>query len=133
VGIVSDSFVVATEIVRRRVFADFGIAHLMRFRNGVATGDVTLSAATQHPSGCKRHNLCKLNVLLHVCEQLGIGTERVIAVGDSDLDACMLAAAGVSIAFQPKSEGVERAAHHVARESLVEILGFPGVAPVYKS
>ena len=54
-------------------------------------------------------------------------------MGDSDPDACMLAAAGVSIAFQPKSPGVERAADHVARESLLEILGFPGVDPVYKS
>jgi HAD superfamily phosphoserine phosphatase-like hydrolase len=130
VGIVSDSFAVATEIVRRRVFADFSIAHLMRFRNGVATGDVTLSAAMQHPAGCKRHNLCKLNVFLHLCEQLGIAAERVIAVGDSDPDACMLAAAGISIAFQPKSEGVERSAHHVAHESLLEILAFPGVDSV---
>lgn len=45
VGIVSDSFWVATEIIRRRVFADFSIAHLMKFRRGIATGSVTLSPA----------------------------------------------------------------------------------------
>jgi HAD superfamily phosphoserine phosphatase-like hydrolase len=122
VGVVSDSFFAATDTVRRRLFADFSIAHLKRFRRGVATGEVTLSPAMQHPTGCKQHPLCKLNVLLHVCEQLGLGAENVLAVGDGDPDACMLAAAGMSVAFQPKSERVRNAARHVVAGNLLEIL-----------
>jgi phosphoserine phosphatase len=122
VGVVSDSFFAATDTVRRRLFADFSIAHLKRFRCGVATGEVTLSPAMQHPTGCKQHPLCKLNVLLHVCEQLGLGAENVLAVGDGDPDACMLAAAGMSVAFQPKSERVRNAARHVVSGNLLEIL-----------
>ncbi len=34
VGIVSDSYYVATEVIRRRVFADFSVAHLLRFLGG---------------------------------------------------------------------------------------------------
>jgi HAD superfamily phosphoserine phosphatase-like hydrolase len=126
VGIVSDSFRVAAEIVRRRIFADFSIAHLMRFRRGVATGDITLSPAMQHENGCKHHNLCKLNVLLHVCEQLSVSPERVLAVGDSDSDACMLKAAGVSVAYQPKSKAFEASAGHVVHGNLLEILACVG-------
>ncbi len=122
VGVVSDSFFVATETVRRRVFADFSIAHLKKFRRGVATGEVTLSPAMQHPTGCKIHRVCKLNVLLHVCEQLGLGAENVLAVGDGEPDICMLAAAGVSVAFQPKTENVQNAALHVVSGNLLEIL-----------
>jgi len=122
VGVVSDSYFVATDTVRRRVFADFSIAHLKKFRHGVATGGVTLSPAMQHPTGCKQHRLCKMNVLLHVCEQLGLGAENVLAVGDGDPDVCMLAAAGVSVAFQPKSDAVQKAARHVVSGSLLEIL-----------
>lgn len=122
VGLVSDSFLVATETVRRRVFADFSIAHLVKFRRGVATGDVTLSPAMYHPSGCKQHDLCKVNVMLHLCEQFGLGAEQVLAVGDGDPDICMLSAAGASVAFQPKSEAVKSAARHVLSGNLLEIL-----------
>jgi glucosyl-3-phosphoglycerate synthase len=128
VGIVTDSFSAAAEIVRRRVFADFSVAHLLRFRRGVATGEVTLSPAMQHPSGCKQHNLCKLNVLLHVCGQLSLSPERVLAVGDSDPDACMLRAAGVSVAFQPKSPALAASAGHVVHENLLEVLACLGEA-----
>ena len=122
VGLVSDSYFVATETVRRRVFADFSIAHLKKFRRGVATGDVTISPAMQHPTGCKLHPVCKLNVLLHMCEHFGLGAENVLAVGDGEPDICMLDAAGVSVAFQPKSENVRIAARHTVTGNLLEIL-----------
>jgi glucosyl-3-phosphoglycerate synthase len=122
VGIVSDSFRVATEIVRRRVFADFSLAHMMRFHKGVATGEITLSPAMFHENGCKQHRLCKMNVLLHVCEQFGLTHDKVIAVGDSDPDACMIRAANVGIAFQPKTKSFEASANHVYQDSLMEIM-----------
>lgn len=124
VGVVSDSFFVATEIVRRRVFADFSIGHLKRFRRGVATGDVMLSPAMHHPNGCRLHTLCKANVLLHVCEQLGLGAEQVLAIGDGEPDRCMLSAAGMSVAFQPKHESVRQAARHTVDGNLLEILAY---------
>lgn len=129
VGIVSDSFRVATEIVRRRVFADFSIAHIMRFRRGIATGVVTISPAMFHEDGCRRHLLCKLNVLLHVCEQLSMGPESVLAVGDGEPDICMLEAAGVSVAVEPKTPAVEAAARHVVRGNLLDILDCLGNGP----
>jgi len=45
----------------------------------------------------------------------------VLAVGDNDPDACMLMAAGYSVAFQPKTSLVECSARHTVRESLLEI------------
>jgi phosphoserine phosphatase len=122
VGIISDSFRVAAEIIRRRVFADFSIAHMMRFRHGVATGEVTLSPAMQHENGCEQHRVCKLNSLLHLSEHLSLSRERILAVGDNDTDACMLRAAGRSVAYQPKSKLVEESALHVVHGNLLEVL-----------
>jgi phosphoserine phosphatase len=133
VGIVSDSFRVAAEIVRRRVFADFSIAHLMRFRKGLATGEVTLTPAMTHANGCRQHTLCKLNVLMNLCDQLSLSPENVLAVGDSDPDACMLKAAGISVAFQPKSAFLADSAEHVVQENLLEILGLIGDGPSSRS
>jgi hypothetical protein len=82
VGIVTDSFCIAAEIVRRRVFADFSIAHLMHFQRGEATGQITLSPAMTHPQGCPQHSLCKLNVMQHVLDQMGLHPADVQSTAD---------------------------------------------------
>jgi len=109
VGIVSDSFRIITEIVRRRVFADFSVANLLRFRDGKATGQVSVAPIFQHGNGCPRHEICKWNVLLHLEEKLGIPAARILAVGDSTNDICLLREAGLGIAFEPKTDAVRMA------------------------
>lgn len=127
VGIVTDSFCIAAEIVRRRVFADFNISHLMRFHHGKATGQITLSPAMSHPQGCPQHSLCKLNVLHHILDQMGLSFADVLAVGDGENDVCLLNAAAVSVAVHPQSFRVRDAATHVIGQSLTELLSLPGV------
>jgi glucosyl-3-phosphoglycerate synthase len=123
VGIVTDSYGVAAEIIRRRVFADFSVAHLMRFRTGVATGELVLSPAMAHPEGCREHEYCKLNVAKHLMSEMQIGPDRVLAVGDGDNDICLLKAAGTAVAYRPKSSAVADAAQHVITDSLARIVG----------
>ena len=122
VGLVTDSYHIAASIVRRRVFADFCIAHVMRFRDEVATGRVTLAPIMRHRSGCPEHRLCKFNVLKHLADRIEISADRVLAVGDSANDVCMLREAGMSVAFQPKSTEVADAARHTVTRSLAEVL-----------
>jgi glucosyl-3-phosphoglycerate synthase len=122
VGIVTDSFAVASETIRRRVFADFSIAHLMKFRGGIATGRLMLSPAMSHPHGCQEHSSCKRNVMLHMMERMGIAPEQVLAVGDGENDICMLREAGISIAFHPMTPRVGEAARHTVTGSFTEVL-----------
>lgn len=122
VGIVTDSYRIAAEIVRRRVFADFSLANLMRFRRGKATGDVTLSPALVHPSGCPQHTFCKLNVMHHLLDRMGLTANQVVAVGNGENDVCLLKAAGTSVAFCPRSATVQAAATHVVLGDLSEIV-----------
>lgn len=128
VGIVTDSYRIAAEITRRRVFADFVIAHVLKFRNERATGKITLAPAMQSPRICHRHKLCKLNVLHHLATEAGISSDRVLAVGDSDNDCCLLAAVGMSIAFNPKSVKVRDHAKHVVEGDLRGILPLLGTS-----
>jgi glucosyl-3-phosphoglycerate synthase len=123
VGVVTDSFFVASEIARRRVFADFSIAHVMRFRNDKATGEVTLNQAMTHPQGCDEHRICKLNVLRHLTGHVGFASKDVIAVGDGENDICLLRAVPLSFALQPKSGNVRAAARYVIDDSLADLLG----------
>ena len=66
VGVVSDSWFVAAEVVRRRVFADFALAHTLQFDGDVCTGEMSVNAAFRplRPSRgappCKSHALRRL-------------------------------------------------------------------------
>jgi glucosyl-3-phosphoglycerate synthase len=122
VGIVTDSFQVAAETVRRRVFADFSVSHMMQFRHRMATGDVVLAPAMLDPRGCPEHECCKSNVVRHLRSTAGLEIARSVAVGDGDNDVCMLRAMGVSVAFRPRSEAVEAAAGYQVWDSLTGVL-----------
>lgn len=130
VGIVTDSYRIAAETVRLRVFADFSLSHVMAFRRETATGRVTLCPFMSHQGGCEEHAICKHNVLLHLLEESGIPPSATLAVGDGENDRCLLARAGRSFAFNPKSQVVAKSARHVVRDNLRAILdllppGFP--------
>jgi phosphoserine phosphatase len=122
VGIVTDSYFVAAETIRRRVFADFSVAHVMRFRGGKATGQVTLSPAMVHSQGCTEHAVCKLNVLYHLMERMAITADRVVAVGDGANDICLLRGVGKSFAYRPRSSRVREAARVTLDAGLLEML-----------
>lgn len=122
VGIVTDSYSVASEIVRRRVFADFSVGHHMKFTSGMATGKLTLSPAMFHADGCPHHACCKCNAMLHLMNRLGIGPEHILAVGNGESDVCLLEAAGRSVAFRPVTEQVRNAAKCVVRGELTEVV-----------
>lgn len=130
VGIVTDSYWIASEVVRRRVFADFSVANVIRFRQGVCTGELTIPPIFAHPQGCRIHELCKLNAALHVQEKLGIGPDRVLAVGDGQNDICMLRASHHSFAFEPKSDLVRQAAKSSLRGDLSALLYELRMSPV---
>ncbi len=122
VGIVSDSYRIATEIVRRRVFADFSVANLIRFVEGKATRSLTNSPLLQHPNGCALHTLCKQNVVVHLKQRFGIRDNQVLVVGDGANDVCMLRSGGLSIAYEPRTAVVAAAADHVVEGDLAGVL-----------
>lgn len=51
VGVVSNGYFVAAEILRRRVFADFAIAHTLQFVGDVCTGECRVNTAFLPPNG----------------------------------------------------------------------------------
>lgn len=127
VGVVTDSYHVVASIVRRRVFADFCVANVMKFHGGRSTGKVTIAPATLHARGCDKHVACKRNVIINLAERMNLSKSGIVAVGDNLNDVCMMRAAGASFAFQPKRPEVAAAADHVIHDSLSEVLALlPG-------
>lgn len=122
VGIVTDSYHFAADIVRRRVFADFTVAHVMKHQNGVATGELVLSPLMLHRRGCKQHRYCKGNVLQNLSERTGVPALDFVAIGDGLNDLCMLKLAGTSFAVNTDLKDVCRAAQHRIEGDLTKIL-----------
>lgn len=127
VGVVTDSYHLVASIVRRRVFADFCVANVMKFHGDRSTGKVTIAPATLHARGCDKHVACKRNVIINLAERMNLTKSGIVAVGDNLNDVCMMRAAGASFAFQPKRPEVASAADHVIHDSLSEVLALlPG-------
>lgn len=126
VGIVSDGYDFVARQAAAELGADFSIANELEFSNAVATGEVKVPSvfARTARSLCS-HNFCKSNVMLSLIDQRGVPFENVVAVGDSEYDACMLRYAGVGIAFCPTSPIAGLAADRVIdSRDLRQILSF---------
>lgn len=128
VGVVSGGSRLVAEVFRRRVFADFGVGNLLRFRRERATGEIRLAPAMRHGRGCRVHPACTGNVVLHLRDRLGIARKDVVAVGRREEHACLLRAAGLPIAFEPETDGVRRAARgRCVTGTIAAVLDVPGV------
>lgn len=72
VGVVTDSYRIAAETVRRRVFADFAVANVMQFRGDKAAGRILPAPAFAHGTGCREHSHCKARALDYLLGEVGL-------------------------------------------------------------
>jgi phosphoserine phosphatase SerB len=122
-AIISDSYTIATERLKKRLGFDYTIANKLVIKEGRATGEVEMPLDwPESKKGCLRHAICKLNAMFSLSRETGIPLERTVAVGDNIADICMLERASLGIAFNPKAPEVERSADVIVRGDLEGIL-----------
>jgi phosphoserine phosphatase SerB len=122
-AIISDSYTIATERLKKRLGFDYTIANKLVVKEGRATGEVEMPLDwSEGKEGCLRHAICKLNAMVNLSRQTKIPLERTVAVGDNIADICMLEQASLGIAFNPKAPEVERSADVTVRGDLEGIL-----------
>lgn len=108
VGVLSDSYFVAAEIVRRRVFADFALAHTLQFDGDVCNGQVRLNPAFLPLQPGQGPAVCKSHVLARFKEDCGDPPLQACwAVGDNLNDIGLLRAADMAFAIEPKSPRIK--------------------------
>ncbi|MGF1579413.1 MAG: glycosyltransferase [Gemmataceae bacterium] len=127
VGIVSDSYQIPVEIIRCRVFADFGISHVMKFKKGKATGRINLAPAMAPAEEAGEEEIEKTdhdkeNIVRQLIQETHIPRERILAVGNSEDDIGMLKAAGISVAFRPTRPGLRATAQHTVDGALFDVV-----------
>ena len=103
VGVVSDSWLVAADIMRRRIFADFALAHVLQFDGDTFSGRLQLNAAFLPADGGESSVLCKSNVVSRFREDLtSPQVTEVWAIGDNVNDGAMLSSADRAFVIEPK-------------------------------
>lgn len=89
VGLISDSYFVAAEIVRRRIFADFAIAHVVNFSQGFCDGTLRINPAftpEDNPRDVDKSNVLKK----FLSDPQGEPITQTWAIGDNTNDVRLL-------------------------------------------
>jgi HAD superfamily phosphoserine phosphatase-like hydrolase len=104
VGVISDSYFVAAEIIRRRIFADFALAHTLTFDNDVCTGQIRINPAFRPDSINADQIICKSNVLHYfLADPNPPAVNLTWVVGDNINDLELMRLADRAFAIDPKS------------------------------
>jgi glucosyl-3-phosphoglycerate synthase len=118
VGIISNSYTLITNYVRRNIGADFAYANQMEFFEGKATGEVGMPFYFfGSPESVCGHSYCKTNAMQYACEKYNVYFKNCIAVGDSKDDRCMVGHAGKGFAFCTTDELLKK----MANEQITEL------------
>ncbi len=123
VGVLSDSYFVAADIVRRRVFADFALAHTMQFDADVCSGQVRLNTAFQPLAEGDGEPVCKSHVLRRFrADDGGPPLLECWAVGDNLNDLGLLRLADRAFAIEPKAAALRGEPGVIVIQSFEELL-----------
>jgi phosphoserine phosphatase SerB len=117
VGIISDSYDCITNHLKNRFDFDFTLANELEFSKSIATGEVKIPSflLADGKSQCK-HDYCKLNALISICEKYGVDLKNTLVIGDSENDVCIIKKAGVGISFCATYPMLDLVADYVIKE-----------------
>jgi phosphoserine phosphatase len=130
VGLLSDSWFVGTEIVRRRLFADFAVAHTLHFEGEVCSGRLRLNPAylpaADASDGDRSTAVCKSRVLQRFRQDPAPPPiESCWAIGDHPDDLALLRAADRAFVIGPMAHELARASGASAIDGF-DALPIPG-------
>ena len=127
-GIISDSYDCITNHLKNKFCFDFTISNELEFSKSVATGEVKIPSffLADQRSECK-HDYCKFNAMLKICEKYDVDLKNTLVVGDGENDICCIRKAGIGISFCSTVGLVDSVADYVIKEPdfnlLIPILG----------
>lgn len=102
--------------VARRVQKDFGVDYI--FANELVIKNNKVSGEFVWPIAHGGHH--KAVILKNLCKDLKISTKESIFIGDSDTDVEIAEEAGLSIAFNPKTEKLKQACKYLVISNNLE-------------
>ncbi len=122
-GIMSDSYTLATGLLCDRLKMDFHVANQLEEKSGVLTGRVFMPLGWSESECSCRRSVCKSHYLEVYARRYGIPLSQTIAIGDNTSDLCALRKAGLGVAFDPKHPDLSKCADvTITRRDMRELL-----------
>jgi len=115
-GIISDSYRRAIKAKTNGLPIDYIIANELDAQDGIFTGGLHMPFGWTKKDGCLKHSVCKLAAVIRLAGEVGVDMQEVAAIGNGDVDTCMVEAVGMGIAFNPSSVRLIEAADVVIKE-----------------
>lgn len=124
VAVLTDSYLLAADAVRRRVGADAAIGLVLEEESGTVTGEISLPPdLPADDAGCAYSYFCKEHGVRALADRFDAALDRTVMVGDSDPDACAMRVVGTGIAYRALGARIqEHATHTVTEDDLQAIL-----------
>ncbi len=124
-AIITDSYDIAAEYFRKKLGIDRAVGNTLILDDGVITGELEMLLNCPTPGDCGYPSICKNEVLKSLSSELKISLSDTVAIGDNRIDMCMIRAAGIGVAFNPKVKELEDAADLVIKSnSLSKLLEY---------
>jgi phosphoserine phosphatase len=124
IGIISDSYTIATEQIFKKFKIDFNVANELEVNDGLVTGNVRMPLGWERINCSCKLSVCKRFHLERMARTIGVGLQDSVAVGDTKNDLCMIETAGIGIAFNPKDEKIMQNNIVVKGQDLKKIMSF---------
>lgn len=115
-GIISDSYDCITNHLKNKFGIDFTISNELEFSKSVATGEVKIPSIflLADKSQCK-HDYCKLNALINICDKYDVDLKNTLVVGDGENDICNIRKAGIGVSFCSTNHLVDSVANYIIK------------------
>jgi len=122
-GIISDSYDCITNHLKNRFGFDFTISNELEFSKSIATGEVKIPSVflLDDKSQCK-HDYCKLNALISICDKYDVDLKNTLVVGDGENDICCIRKAGIGVSFCSTNHMVDSVADYIIKEPDFKLL-----------
>jgi len=116
-GIISDSYDCITNHLKNKFGFDFTISNELEFSKSIATGEVKIPSLflMDDKSQCK-HDYCKLNALISICDKYKVDLKNTLVVGDGENDICCIRKAGIGVSFCATNYMVDSVADYIIKE-----------------
>ena len=124
IGVISDSYTLATENIVKRFNMDFNVANALEVRDAILTGEINMPLGWEHINCWCKISVCKRFHLERLISSMNIPLKDTIAIGDTRNDLCMIERAGKGIAFNPKDEKIMQNKIVVNGQDLRKIMEF---------
>lgn len=123
VGIISDSYDCITHHLKNQYGFDFTISNELEFSKSIATGEVKVpSVFLPHEHSQCKHEYCKLNALISICQKYRVDLKNTFVAGDGENDICCIRKAGIGVSFCSTNPMVDQEADYVVKEPDFELL-----------